>query len=854
MGAAPNGNAKSAVGLLQSYVPQVGTYDENLDGQGHLRPQWRGLDGWLAESSPEGMSRRVTQIRRMTHQNGIAYSAYGDASAREQHLRLDPLPQLVSATEWRSIEQGLIQRATLLNKLLADLYGPQTLLKDGTLPPRLLFDHPHYQLPFHDLPPAGGQHLHIYAAELARSPSGKCWVMVDRTDAPGGTGFALENRIVISRALPSEFRRSNVQRLAPYFIALREHLAGLAGRNKDNPHIAILSAGTGSASYFEDAYMARYLGFTLVEAADLVVRKSRVMLKTLSGLVPIDVILRRQHSSHLDPLELGGSSPGIAGILQVVRDGNVAIASAPGSGLVESPIFMAFMPRICQALLQTDLLLPGVATWWGGDKPSLEIMLDNIDNLSLFPAFRRRSFLSRTDRNPADAESLTREERIILVRKNPGGWVGQEKVVRSSAAVWEDGVLQSRHLSMRAFLVASGDSYHVMNGGLSRTSESPDALNFKTVIGGGTKDAWILSDQPVEPVSLLQQSGDPIQAVRGSRYISSRLADNFSWLGRYLERADATARLLRAVVTRLTSEEDPTASRELPLLVRALAAEGLIDPGFAIDEIRKQLPEIERAIVSSTLDRTEPGTLRNLIDQIHFLASKVRERLSPDVWRTVRKISESFEATEAETCDLAELLNITNELIVDMAAFIGLIGESMTRTHAFGFLNLGRRIERSLQIVSLVRNCFSREELVSTDLLEAVLEVADSIMTYRSRYYANLQMSAVLDLLLSDESNPRSLAFQLHQLKLNVDSLPGNQKLTEFSKGQRLAMDALHTVRMAEITELCELHSLGEPHHLFEMLDQIKEQLPEIATAVSNRFLVHTGKVSQLISDEFIRP
>lgn len=843
-------------GVLADYQPAGKGYDENVDQSGTPRPKWRQLDQLLGKVGAEGMERRRKQIRRMVHQNGIAFSSYGDPKDRERHLQLDPIPQIISSDEWSRIDSALKQRATLLNMILADLYGPGKLIADRVLPAEVLFDHPHHQVPYHGLPLPGDRHLHFYGAELFRSPSGEWWVVADRTDSPGGCGFALENRLAISRAFSNEYRKCNVRRLAPYFLAVREHLASLSTRNRDNPQIAILSAGIGSASYFEDSFLARYLGFTLVEAHDLVVRSGLLMLKTLEGLTPIDVLMRRQQGNYLDPLELGGGAPGVAGILQVVRDGNLVIASAPGSGLVESPVFMAFMPRICRALMGTDLQMPGVATYWGGEADSLELILDTIDDLALLPAFRQRTVVGMpvSQRKLVDPQAMTRDERIELVRSDAAGWVAQERIVRSSTAVWKNGSMASGYLSMRSFLVAKDESWCSLSGGLSRVSDTPSELIHNPFQKGGTKDVWVVSSEPVEQVSLLNGVSGPLSAQQGGGFLSSRVAENLCWLGRYMERADATARMLRAVVLRLTGEVSPAESIELPALIRALAVEGRIDAGFAIKEISSQLPELDHGLAISSLDRSDPNSLRSLVERISSLAAQVRERLSADSWRIVQEISDDFNQCDAEQCDLTDLLELTSDLVLDLASFNGLISESMTRTHGFRFLNIGRRLERSLQMIALVKNCLLQKDVAESELLEAVLEIADSIMTYRSRYHANPQLPAVIDLLLSDEKNPRSLAFQLVELNNNLDSLPGNQDRTQFPVERRLAMDALHSIRMADTKQLGASHVQGKTSPLMELLDKVEKLLPQVSTEVSNRFLVHSGPFNQMISESLPGP
>ncbi len=855
-------------GFFKEYRAPEGVYDENFDEAGNLRPYWTQLKTELDQIGADGMERRWKQMRRRLHQNGIAYSAYGDPTVRERHLQLDPLPHLVPDSQWSLIEAGLKQRADLLNLMLADLYGPRTLLLDGVLPHDILFDHPHYQLPYHDLPTPGDKHLHLYGAELIRSPQGGWWVMSDRTDSPAGSGFALENRIVVSRAFRGEMRRCNVRRLAPYFIALRDHLIGLAKNNKENPHIVVLSAGVGSSSYFEDSFLARYLGFTLVENNDLVIRSGNVLLKTLAGLVPIDVIVRRHQGNTLDPLELGGGDPGIPGILQVIRENNVVVVNAPGSGLVESPVFMAFMPRVCKAMLGVDLLLPGIATWWGGEARSLELILDRIDEIRLMPAFRQRTVVGwrrkaqgagRPNLNTLRPESMTRDERVKLVRSNPGSWVGREKIERSSAAVWENGQLKSGYLSLKAFLTASGDSWHSLPGGLMRVSNAKFEPIRDPSGDGGAKDTWVLAEKSVEPTTLLPTSDNLLATSRSKGSLPSRVADNLCWLGRYLERADASARLLRSVISRMTDESDPADSIVLPVLIRALALDGQIAEGYAIKELAVKLPSLDCSLPAAALDRSDFNSLRSQVDRVVSLGARVRDRLSNDAWRILQEMGTIFNSSEPEDCDLSDLLDLADTLIVNLAAFSGMVNETMTRTDAFRFLNIGRRMENSLQASLLIKHCLLQKNLWSSkkvpgEVLEAILDIADSSLTYRSRYFANLQLHAVLDLLLIDEMNPRSLAYQIRMLNTNLEALPGNSGQSEVADDLRLAKDALAAIRDADAIALSQPDASGDRKTLQNLLDKIESHLPKISTSISNRFLVHSGPVSQLIADDVELP
>ena len=568
------------------------------------------------------------------------------------------------------------------------------------------------------------------------------------------------------------------------------------------------------------------------------------------------MLFRRQQGNSIDPLELGGGARGVPGILQVIREGNVAVTNAPGSGLVESPIFMAFMPQICQALLNTDLKMPGVASWWSGQPKSMELILDRIDELRLIPAFRQRTVkgaLGQTAKRwvikGLQTDQLSRTERIQLVKNNPGDWVGRERVSRSSAAVWENGQLRPGYISMRTFLTAAGDDWQTLPGGLVRVSESVFESSRNPFTDGGAKDAWVLADKPVTPTSLLIQSGEAMEISRSKGSLPSRIADNLCWLGRYLERAGASARLLRSVVVKLTSEASPEESKALPILVRALTLSGQIDPGYAIKEFSNLLPRLETSLPAHALDPHEVNSIHWQVNQIVSLSGTLRDRLSADAWRIVQQMRDNFECSVTGQCDLVDLLDITDTLIVSLAAFSGFVSEFMTRTHAFCFLNIGRRLEHSLQFASLIKNCLHRQEKVSGELLEELLDISDSGLTYRSRYYANLQLGPVLDLLLLDEMNPRSLGHQIVQLLLNLESLPGNSNEAPLSEERELALQVHRAIYSSDAADLTQLDSGGNRPALDKLLEMIEEKLPAISTSISNRFLVHSGPVQQMIEE-----
>ena len=829
---------------FSNYDPQAGVFNELTDGSGEYRPAWRKFGKLVESLGSVEFSRRWNHSQRLIYENGIAYSAYGDPETSGRPWQLDPLPCVISVAEWNKIAAGVSERAKVLQLVLQDLLGPQRLIKEAILPPAILFSHPGFLLPLHGQVPTGDSFLHFYASDLGRSPDGRWWVLADRTEAPSGIGFALENRVVVSRMMPDIFRKCNVKRLAPFFMAFRSKLLELSAGRSENPRVLLYSRGPQDPHYFEDAYLARYLGFTLTEGADLAIRDHRVWLKTLDGLLPVDTLIRRPNTEVCDPLEFGeDTSNGIPGLLQASASGNVSIVNALGSGIVESPAFMAFMPRLCKFFLSKELTLPGIATWWCGEPKSMQHVLANLDTLVVGPAFRRRGKSAVSRRMLAQ---LSQEQLARLIREQPEQYVAQERLRPSSIPQWSETDATSASLIMRAFAVLNEDSYQVMDGGLARTSNAVVDSSGVVPRGQGSKDAWIVGDEPVEHVSLLPQRDGPMELRRTGSDLPSRVADDIFWLGRLVARANASARLLRTVILQLTSETADGASDVLPYLLRALAEQGQIEPGYAVDDIKKPLPDFESSLPGLVFQTHQPGALRSVLDQLFLLASQVRDRMSVDTWRIFVRIDQQFRLPENSSIDLTDVLTLVNSLIVDLAAIEGMIEGSMTRSYVFRFLDLGRRLEQALQTVGLAQSFFLGNQDTSSEILETVLDIADSQMTYRTRYLANLQIGAVLDLLLTDESNPRSVAFQLMRLEEHVDQLPRDQDAPGYNAHRRLVMSMTHSIRMVNILEISDLHNLGEHDHLADLLKGLNRELPMLSNQISQRYLVHAGPARKM--------
>ncbi len=657
------------------------------------------------------------------------------------------------------------------------------------------------------------------------------------------------------------FRDCQVERLARFFHTFRETLRGIAPDHRDNPRVVLLTPGPFNETYFEHAFLAQYLGYALVEGGDLTVRGDRVYLKMLGGLQPVDVILRRLDDDYCDPLELRGDSfLGVPGLVQVVRAGNVAVANPLGSGLVESPALLAFLPALCRRLLGEELRTPSVPTWWCGDPKGRDHVLAHLRRLVVKPTF------PAPGREPVFGERLSREQLQDLadrIRARPRDYVGQERLALSTTPVLTGGRLLPRCFLLRAFLAATKDSFTAMPGGLTRVAAGDDALVVSMQQGGGSKDAWVLSEGPVVPFSLLPSAARPVELSRAGGDLPSRAADNLFWLGRYVERAEGFVRLLRGILVRLTEKAGLAEAPELPTLLRALTHQGGTYPGFVGEGAEGRLAAPEAELRSLVFDPTRPGGLHGTLTAIRGVARTVRDRISPDTWRTLNRLKlgasvgqdsnpavrrmAGLESCPTSAGTLSDILDLLEGLLVSLTAFSGLATESMTRGQGWRFLELGRRLERSAHTLSLLRSTLATVGMGGEGpLLEAVLEVADSSMTYRRRYLGSLQTAPVLDLLVADETNPRSLAFQLIALAGHVTNLPRDATPPRDSPEHRLVASALGDVRLADLDALALANADGARDRLDDLLARLGGHLPALSDVLTHQFLTHVQAARQL--------
>ena len=732
--------------LLSAYPPALDRFDELFESPLRPRAHWSTMIARMASVGARQIGERLQSAERQIREHGITYNVYADPQGLDRPWELDVLPLLIPQDEWHEIEAAIAQRARLLDLILADLYGPQTLMREGCVPPELVFGHAGFVRAAHGARVPSGVHLHVYAADLARAPDGRWWVLADRTQAPSGAGYALENRLIVSRVFPELYRDLRVEHQAAFFATLRDSLAHYAPRDDGPVRTVLLTPGPYNETYFEHAMLARYLGFPLVEGGDLTVRDGRVWLKTLDGLQRVHAILRRLDDDYCDPLELRPDSAlGVPGLTDCMRTGTVLIANALGSGVLESGAILGFLPGLAQRLLGAPLKMPSVGTWWCGERAAREDAFARMDSLVFKPANPAHPF------EPVFGQDLDADAARALRRRvmqHPERFIAQELVRLSQAPALTGaarGALGARAIGVRVFAVATPGGYAVMPGGLTRVAASNEARVVSMQRGGGSKDTWVLSTRPVNAsFSLLRSTVTANDLVRSGAALPTRIAENLFWFGRYAERCEDAARLLRLTLSyRLTESDDERAATET--LVALSRRFGLLDGDEDVDR---------GLLASASLERRALGLAGNL-RQLARVAFTLRDRLSMDNWRALNGLTQ--DPAFDRPLSLIDALAWLDRAIAGIMTLSGFALDGMTRDAGWRLLSIGRRVER-LSFTCLALQTSLDEGRAAG--LGWLLELADSTITYRGRYTTAPEWLPVLDLLLLDRANPRSVLYQ----------------------------------------------------------------------------------------------
>ncbi len=811
---------------VASYRAARGRYDEMVSAGGFPREHWAELSASLAELGTEELLRRQAEAERLLHEDGAVYHAYGSDQEPWQPWRLDAIPTVVPSREWSTIESAVAQRAELLSMVLSDLYGARDLLRRGLLPPSVVFEHDGFLRACQGIRIPGTHQLFSYALDLGRDADGNWVVLADRTQAPSGSGYALENRTVMSRVLPSIYRGAGVHRLEPFFRALRAGLVEAAPRGVDDPRIVVLTPGPWNETAFEHALLSSRLGYPLVEPGDLVVRSDGVSMRSPGALEPVHVILRRVDATYCDPLELRPESQlGVPGLVEATRRGVVTVVNTLGSGALENPGLMRFLPQIAQHLLGHELDLPCVPSWWCGDPAELSHTLANLDQLVLRPISRTagQSSIFGAQCSEAELDDLRRR-----IQHRPGRWVAQEPLALSDVPTLTGDGLEPRRSVLRTFAVARGDSFTVMPGGLTRAAPSVDPGPVSNQAGAIAKDTWVIASEPEAAGSVALLGGPGAEDTDALGALSAGAAENLWWLGRYAERAESVARLLRTVHDRRNEfhgSADDLGLAALALLRSALRTLTETEPSGKEDP----WDELLDVLMSDRRAGTLAHSIRSLLEAAHG----VRDQLSSDTWLMIGDLDRRLRRLQGRTDVRApELQGALQQVLQGLLALSGLGAESMVRDLAWNFLDGGRRIERAQQVVALLSATVpsSPSGVTGSLVLESVVTAAESIITYRRRSRLDWHLETVLELLILDEDNPRSVAFQLAHLAADLDAVPRSG--TRLRADQRLVLEAQTAVRTCNPSDLVTPQGNARPQELDAFLDGLDRQLRSAAAAV----------------------
>ncbi|ORA09383.1 circularly permuted type 2 ATP-grasp protein [Mycobacterium asiaticum] len=824
-----------------------GGYDEFVDSDGNVRPGWDELADVIAERGRPGLDRLRSVVHSLIDHDGITYTGVSDGPVvrgPDGHIQppepgpwlLDTLPLVVSAADWEALEAGLVQRSRLLDAVLADLYGPRNLLTEGLLPAQLVFAHPGYVRSANGIKVPGHHQLFMHGCDLSRRSDGSFQVNADWTQAPSGAGYALADRRVLAHAIPDLYEHIAPRPNTPFAQALRLGLIDAAPDVVQDPVVVVLSPGIYSETAFDQAYLASLLGFPMVESADLVVRDGKLWMRSLGTLKQVDVVLRRVDALYADPLDLRADSRlGVVGLVEALHRGTVTVVNTLGSGILESPGLLRFLPEMAERLLGEELLLHSAPTYWGGIAGELSHLLANLSSLLIRPV---------DGGEPLVGPSLSSAQLTELagrIEAMPWRWVGQELPSFSSAPTDHAGVLSSAGVGMRLFTVAQRGGYAPMIGGLGYVlAPEPSAYTLKTV---AAKDIWVRpTERAITETVMLPSVPAPVKTGAGTWGVSSpRVLSDLFWMGRYGERAENMARLLIVARERYhvyRHHQDNEESECVPALMAALGKITGTDTGATSDgeyDPAEMIAVAPSMLWSMTVDLDRPGSLIQSVEGLALSARAVRDQLSNDTWMVLANVERAVALRSDPPQSLAEadalLANAQSQALAGMLTLSGVAGESMVHDVGWTMMDIGKRIERGLWLTALLGDTLTRVRgtVAEQSIVESTLVACESSVIYRRRTLGKVSVAAVTELMLFDAQNPRSLLFQLERLRSNLKDLPGS---SGSSRPERLVDEMSTRLRRSDPAELEEITG-GRREELAELLSAIHAALRDLADVIT---------------------
>ncbi|MGJ8738222.1 circularly permuted type 2 ATP-grasp protein [Zobellia laminariae] len=833
--------------------------DEMFTPKMDVKPHWTKLFKSLGELGAAGLNTRQRDIDWLLAENGVTYNVYNDPKGLHRPWNLNAVPFLLHESEWKLVEAGLKQRAELLNLVLKDVYGERNLIKNGIVPSEIIYGHRGFLRQCTGIKYSTEKLLSMYAADIARGTDGRLWVVNDRAEAPSGMGYALENRSTTSRMLPEMFSKMNVKGLSGFFQEFNQMLVDASPENKENPNIVILTPGSHNETYFEHAFLASFLGYPLVQGNDLVVRNGFLWMKSLKGLKQVDVVLRRVDDAYIDPLELREDSRlGVAGLLDVVRRGNVAIINPVGSAVLENPGLIPFMPAIGRYFLKEELILPQIASWWCGQEKERNYVLNNISNLVI-------KRIDRTNRESIHfGQFLSKDEIEKLkaeINLRPYRFVAQEKINFSTAPNLTDGKIEPRNLVARTFSIGTEDGYSVMPGGLVRVAPERDTVRVSNQRGGTSKDFWILEDAASKETKAHYWQPKPSIGATGLSDLPSLTAENLYWAGRYVGRTLVNARFLRMVLKQMVlvqnSSEKPD-SVKLQVLFNAVTQLTGTFPGFSEKNKNGEyaMDNPYKEMLSVILDKNRSGSLAHTISMFSNSYYSIRNLWSSDMWRVFENIQKLWRAFEKDSDrSINKIIKVLNQLITRLIAFMGLIEESIMVQQGLLLYFIGLQLEQSTLTITKCRSLLSikYDKQVEYELLEYLLVSHESLNIYRHSYRSYIQIEHVIDLVMLDLEYSRSLTYMFNRIQKDISKLPHSDTMHHLVDYQKYIFEGFSKLRLANSIDLVKSASKEAVvrKDLDNLLEELSDLLYETSQSISKTYFDHTTKQNQLVRQSF---
>ena len=823
--------SEAASSLLDSYRSKLNSYDEVLAPLGAIKSQWRKLFSSLEKIGNEELKNRSQEIKNKIRENGVTYNIYQRPGGLNSPWKLDLIPFLIEQKEWQAIAKGLQQRAILLDLILRDIYGERHLIKDGVLPAELVYNNTGFFRACTDVKLPTQNQLIMYAADMARGPDGRMWVVDNRTQAPSGSGYALENRVIISKIMPELARDMYVSRLSPFFTQAQQSIFKVFREKTDYLNVVYLTAGPNNETYFEQAYLASYLGYTLVQGDDLIVKNGFVWIKAIDGLQRVDIIIRRIDDEWCDSLELRiDSKLGVPGLLQVIRNGNVMVINPPGSSAVENSAFNAFLPSLCHYFLGEELILPSVATWWCGQPKELQNTLDNLDKLIIKKANRKQIFRSVYGKELSKDQL---QQLRLQILQNPAEYVAQEEVSFSTTPTFVDDHIEPRYAAIRAFLTATPNGYQVMEGGLTRSSALKDKFTFSNQYGSVSKDTWIVSDEAEVIRERIQLPATSYQQAQAS--LPSRSAENLYWAARYSERSMNATTFLMFTLNALNFQRNfgsQNKTQHIEILLKTVSNLIQIEPYFSDENketFKNPYPIIAESIANTDKNVTIVSTVRSFLRAM----AAVRERWNNVTWRTIdviENINQKLQQIQPDH-NPNDIQNTLNSLQSSLFTFYGIVSESIPRNNGYYLFETGKLIERILSKITILKSVFSvkTESFIENELMEVVLMNHFALSHYRSTYKTNFEKEYVLDMILLDKQIPSSLAYLLDSLDYAISQLP--QVSVRLSRSRKAILEAVTQIKLIDVSEIATVESTSLA---YEKLDVILSRVYSLILSVSD--------------------